>query len=861
MKKLYLVLIIFLFSNIIWAQDVPQIEREALMALYNATDGSNWTNNTNWGTAELVSTWYGVTVDQGRVVQLDLNGNNLNGPIPVEIGNLTKLILLKLSTNQLNGNIPAEIGNLTNLEWLWLHSTEISGTIPVEIGHLTSLRYLYLYSTKLSGAIPVEIGSLTNLRELIMYSNQLNGLIPIAIGDLVSLQSLNISNNQLSGNIPLEIGNLTNLQYLSLANNLLNGSIPNEIGRLTNLNYLDLHYNQLTSSIPSEIGQLSNLQTLWLAWNQLGGSIPPEIGQLGKLQHLWLDHNKFIGGIPGKMNQLTSLQSLYLQNNQLDSLSDLSTLDSLSLCHIYNNYFDFGDLETAGITAKYYYYSPQIQVEATKLEANGQITLVINVEGANNVYQWYNKDDYINGATDSTLTVSNAQDGAYWCSITNNNFPKLRLTSVVQAVGNSGVTHGIVDEEYDALISLYNNMDGEHWKDNTNWKSTEPVSKWHGVTVSDIHVKKINLSANELKGNIPKELGNLTHLKELYLGHNKLRGSIPAEIGKLVNLQAIILSSNDLKGVIPKEINQLSNLYTLAIDDNKFDELPGFTGLYSLRVQNNKLTFEDIEPNIILGNGFKYNPQSLVGNVKYYTPESGDVLSLNILIGGTANTYQWYKNDLAIAGATSSTYTISSYNAAVDSGIYVCKIKNSIASDLVLETRNYYVGVNLSTYNIVLDANPSIGGTVGSSDDYIDNEEVTVRAIANSGYHFLNWTENDTVVSLDADYTFKVESDRKLVANFEAAITGTMVIDLCEEIDVYPNPVQDVLKIRINQDMQNVNMSLFNMQGKQIYNQSYKNLFLGNVGQIDLSAFKRGMYILIIKADNELFKTMKIIKE
>ena len=50
----------------------PPGQREALMALYNATDGPNWTDNTNWLTDNDISSWYGIGVSDGSVTRLNL---------------------------------------------------------------------------------------------------------------------------------------------------------------------------------------------------------------------------------------------------------------------------------------------------------------------------------------------------------------------------------------------------------------------------------------------------------------------------------------------------------------------------------------------------------------------------------------------------------------------------------------------------------------------------------------------------------------------------------------------------------------------------------------------------------------------
>ena len=92
---------------------VSEQDSLALVALYNATDGPNWSDNTNWLTTP-VSQWNGVAVTGDRVTTLLLVFNRLTGAIPVELGNLTSLSVLSLPGNQLMGSIPPALGNLTN---------------------------------------------------------------------------------------------------------------------------------------------------------------------------------------------------------------------------------------------------------------------------------------------------------------------------------------------------------------------------------------------------------------------------------------------------------------------------------------------------------------------------------------------------------------------------------------------------------------------------------------------------------------------------------------------------------------------------------------------------------------------------
>ena len=215
-------------------------DREALVELYDALDGENWTNNANWLTERPIREWYGVTNDaSGRVTRLLLDSNGLAGELPKGLGSLSNLKRLELGNNQLTGEIPRELGNLSDLETLQLgNSPPIGG---------------------LSGGIPKELGNLSKL------------------------EVLNLRFNQLTGEIPAELGNLTNLEILALMANRLTGEIPTELGSLSNLRTLELNYNQLSGEIPTELGNLSNLNTLMLSGaNQWSGCIPKKLSDVRK---------------------------------------------------------------------------------------------------------------------------------------------------------------------------------------------------------------------------------------------------------------------------------------------------------------------------------------------------------------------------------------------------------------------------------------------------------------------------------------------------------------------------------------------------------------------------------------------------
>ena len=97
--------------------------------------------------------------------------------------------------------------------------------------------------------------------------------------------------------------------------------------------------------------------------------------------------------------------------------------------------------------------------------------------------------------------------------------------------------------------------------------------------------------------------------------------------------------------------------------------------------------------------------------------------------------------------------------------------------------RDLVANFELDTFVIAATANPAAGGAVSGTGTFDYGTSVTVHATVVAGYTFVNWTENNVEVSTNADYTFTVETDRTLVANFllnsyeitATATTGGMV--------------------------------------------------------------------------------------
>ena len=409
MKNPAFLAILFLFAalnvsgvQLANAQGSVDTDREALVALYDLTDGDNWESNSFWKSDQPIGQWYGVDTDRdGRATRILLPRNNLSGPIPTEIGNLTNLREIDFLSNNLSDIIPAEIGNLTNLEKLDLGNSDLSGSIPKEIGNLTNLLQINLRFNDLSGRIPTEIGNLTNL------------------------ENLNLGANDLSGRIPPEIGNLSNLIELRLDFNDLSGPIPPEIGNLSNLETLSLHSNNLSGSIPTEIGNLTNLETLFIELNNLSGSVPLSFANLLLLRFFYaydLDNDVCIPA---------SLEDWYMgiPFNEINDIHDLTT--PLPVCAGPPTSSETEEIPATFSLEQNYPnpFNPSTAIEYS-LDAPGHVELAIyNMTGAKVATLVYG---YMPAGSHSVAWKSDVPSGTYLYRLTASGHSETRYMTLVR---------------------------------------------------------------------------------------------------------------------------------------------------------------------------------------------------------------------------------------------------------------------------------------------------------------------------------------------------------------------------------------------------------------------------------------------
>ncbi len=814
---------------------VAKKDYQALVALYDSTNGDKWSNNTNWKTQAPVSEWYGIrSVEKHRVTRIDLQANNLVGPLPErfydltqlktiwiadnkvegklskKIGHLEKLVLLGFPGNQLIGKIPEEIynlselnqislernqfegkispkiGKLDNLRYINLGGNKISGEIPREIGNLKNLESLYLANNELSGNIPSTVKHLQNLKDFVLWGNALTDTIPAGIGNLEYLEHLNIGANKLSGEIPSELGNLNHLKHFILAINQLEGSIPKTLGDLDHLNTLSLKDNQLSDTLPSKLGQLQNLTTLNLSRNKLSGNLPDEYSKLQNLKKFFISDNNIKGGIPASFNQLTNCKDFILNKNNIDTLPNLTNLP-LERFWVVGNALTFKDLKSSGIKPtdiSSFEYGNQKNIPVNIEETDDSLRLSTTEDAAGSSYQWHKNFTPVEGK-DSTIIYPATDTSTYYCKITHREYPNLELQT--RPIGKN-IKQGVIEKDYQALKSIYKKTDGKNWVNNDNWLSSKDVNNWVGVEANGARVRKLNFSHNNLTGPLPEATFELDSLEWLAYWDNNLEGTIPDRFDELPRLKLLSLADNQLEGKIPATLDSIEVLQRLYLDRNQLSEasnLGDLSNLVTLMVNYNQLTFDELKT-------LSFNPDSLSNY--YYSPQDSFRLNQDTLLvnqGDTLRTdlhaltqnnlnatgYLWKKEGQVI----DSTAKMSIPNFSTDdTGAYTGIAFHSSYPNLTLTSEPLEVNINSAPFNLALSdttlaENSPADTLVGllNSEDENANDPHQYQLIQGDG---TNDADNDKFTiredSLFANHTFNYENHNTCHIYIEATDQG-----------------------------------------------------------------------------------------
>ncbi|KAL8217598.1 hypothetical protein R6Q57_020971 [Mikania cordata] len=490
------------------------------------------------------------------LVVANLSANNFSGEIGRSIDGCMKLEYMYLGANLLTGNLWFGFNKLKeftvcenrlndtlpgwifpencSLESLDLSENALAGEIPKEISNCKNLTTLNLWGNYFSGKIPGEIGSISNLQKLFLGNNTLANQIPESLLDLKNLKFLDLSRNHMGGDIPEIFGRLTQVRTLLLhSNDYTGGLFSSGILRLQNVSTLDLSYNSFSGLLPVEISQMASLKFLFLANNQFSGSIPSEYGNMQTLQALDLSNNQLNGSIPASLGQLTNLLWLMIGNNSLtgEIPPELGNCSSLLWLNLQNN-------QLSGMM-------PQ---ELTNIGKNPTPAFLLNRE-----------DDLV------------ADSGE--CSTLKRWIPAdYQPFTFVYTLFNMKKCRSL----WDKLLKGY-----------AIFSVCLPESSIRVMKISGY----IQLSENQLSGQIPPGLGSMDDFSMLHLGGNMFSGTLPVEIGKM-SLVVLNVSQNRLSGRVPMLLGNLKYLRNLDLLYNNFSgvfptSLNNLTDLSSFNVSYN----------------------------------------------------------------------------------------------------------------------------------------------------------------------------------------------------------------------------------------------------------------------------------
>ncbi|KAK2441451.1 receptor protein EIX2 [Trifolium repens] len=493
-------------------------------------------------------------LNMSSLITLDLSGNNITSQLPNWFFNLTKdLTYLDLSRNNIHGEIPSSLLNLQNLRCLDLSYNQLQGSIPNGIGQLENIQYLGLYSNLLSGSIPSTVGNLSSLNYLLICNNNFSGEISkltfsklssldsLYLGSLnvvfnfdfdwvppFQLQSLDLSNTNQGPNFPSWIYTQKSLQFLDLSSSGISLVDINKFSSLIERipDYFDLSNNSITVDISNLTLKCAALR---LDHNNFTGGLP-NISPLAN--SVDLSYNSFSGSIPHSWKNMKSLRHINLWSNKLsgEGLVHLSCWTELI-------FLNMGENEFSGtIPIKMSQNLEVVILRANQFE--GKIP-----------HQIFNLH-YLFHFDLANIKLSG--------SIPNS------VYNLTQMVGDSLTS-------YSPLGSIELFTKGQEYY----------------LDFIDMDRKTIDLSANNLSGEVPLELFQLAQVQTLNLSHNNFIGTLPKTIGGMKNIESLDLSNNKLCGEIPQSMAVLNFLEYLNLSCNNFHgKIPIGTQLQSFNVSS-----------------------------------------------------------------------------------------------------------------------------------------------------------------------------------------------------------------------------------------------------------------------------------
>ena len=194
----------------------------------------------------------------------------------------------------------------------------------------------------------------------------------------------------------------------------------------------------------------------------------------------------------------------------------------------------------------------------------------------------------------------------------------------------------------------------------------------------------------------------------------------------------------------------------ITASDGINSSVPALSGIFRVPVRAPEVLIEAPESGTI----FSTVTGGVVLQGSAYDPQEGQIYDDNRLV--------WTSDRVGELGRGPAVFT-----DALDEGEHVLTLT---ATNSTGQVSAQSVTVNITSlppeepvaYTVTLQANPTAGGSVTGAGTYEDGGSVTVEAVANAGYTFVNWTDGDNEVSQSPSYSFIISANRNLTANFRA---------------------------------------------------------------------------------------------
>ncbi len=196
-------------------------------------------------------------------------------------------------------------------------------------------------------------------------------------------------------------------------------------------------------------------------------------------------------------------------------------------------------------------------------------------------------------------------------------------------------------------------------------------------------LESIDLHGNQLSGPIPREIGNCSNLLELRLGNNLLSGPIPAELSNCNQIYFLDLSNNMLEGDIPNELAQVTSYQDMFFHNNLLTGIPPWDNnwfLNALWIQDNRMTFEDLEPHFVGYMWYNYAPQDSTEQYIDTLLAPGGSYAIYSGTQGQYTTYCWTLNGDTIPGSENADTLKLNHISAADTGTYICYASNTLCT-------------------------------------------------------------------------------------------------------------------------------------------------------------------------------------